>query len=151
MFCTVVSPAACIRHPVTHELLLPEQLLARLRKVDGHDGHLPSGFAPVNPGAQRPADDLMPEAHADDADSLLLQELLDKIHKLDNPRIVIESVLLYAGPSEQPRMAVTRGQLTGSRDEDGIDLLRAGIVLLSLNVPFGQLEAFLRRDHVGLS
>lgn len=100
-----------VHHPVTHELLQPEQLLARLRKVDGHDGHLPTDFAPVDLDAHRPADDLMPEAHADDADSLLLQELLDEIHKLDDPRIIVESVLLYVDSSAQPRMVVAGAQL----------------------------------------
>src|SRR6266699_2288065 len=56
------------RESGTHQLLQPEEVLPGLAQPHWHHAHLPAARAPVHLGPHGPPADLVPEAHAHDAD-----------------------------------------------------------------------------------
>ncbi len=83
----------------THKLVLPaEQLPARLRLRDLAHAHFPrAALASRHRGAERPADNLVPVADADDLDAVLCQDGLDKVDEADDPRVVVEGIEFCGG------------------------------------------------------
>src|SRR3569833_841865 len=60
---------------ITNHLLQPEKLLPILRQLHVSDADLPPAGAPVDRHAQGVSDDLVAEAHADDAHAAAQQRL----------------------------------------------------------------------------
>lgn len=107
----------------TYQRWPPENLLAPLRQIDRRHANLPASITPIDLRAQRPADNLMTETDADDANPLLIEDLLDEAHQLQDPRVISEGVVL------------------GSRDQDGVDVVKRGIFLRRNDVEDAEIEA----------
>jgi hypothetical protein len=63
----------------TYKFLSSRKLCAKLGEIDGQNRHLPPIVVPAYPQAQRPPDDLVPEAYADDAHPALLEDFFDEV------------------------------------------------------------------------
>lgn len=78
---------------VTNHLLDPKYLLSLLRELHRRNTHLPALIAAVYFGAHSATDDLVAEADADETDSVLGQDFLNKLDEFYDPGRIVEGVL----------------------------------------------------------
>jgi hypothetical protein len=79
----------------TYKRILLEHVLPLGGQFNRQDGDFPAVVRPSDTRSQRTPEDLMPEADADDADAVLLQQLLRKVNQLQNPGVVVERVVFW--------------------------------------------------------
>lgn len=151
----------------THEgVLAAKQLLARLRLGDLAHADFPRpALAPRHLGAQGPAHNLVPVAHAYGLDPVLRQHFLDEIDQADDPRVVVKGIESCRSPrvplamSSQPGPAhpfkpvcrsisrisgkMFRVQRTTPRDQNRINVLHLRISFPPLHVPLPAHKLFL--------
>jgi hypothetical protein len=74
----------------TYKSVLLEDFFALLRQFHREHRNLPSSLASSDFRTSRPTNNLVAEAHTDNADAILLEELLGELDQLQYPRVVIE-------------------------------------------------------------
>jgi hypothetical protein len=73
----------------TYQCVLLEDFLTLRSQFHRQDGNLPSIITSTHFDTQRSSEDLMSEAHTDDTDAVLLEQLLREIDKVEDPWIVV--------------------------------------------------------------
>lgn len=64
------------------------------RESDWDDGDLPSFLTACDLGVHCPPDDLVSETDPDQPHSVLLKHPLSEINEVENPRIIVEGIVL---------------------------------------------------------
>jgi hypothetical protein len=103
----------------TYQGRLAKNLLTSLGEVNGSNTNFPTLIAPVHLGAQSPSHDLVSKADSNDPHAILSQDALNEIHKLQDPRIIVEGIVLGTGDQDAVDIGEVRVGLCGYHIEDG--------------------------------
>lgn len=97
------SASFLVRRDIAHKFPSSRELCAEFGQTDGQHGHFPAVVVAANAQAQGAADDLVAEAHADDAHAALPEDFLDEVDQPKDPGVVVERVVLCASDQTRPR------------------------------------------------